>query len=167
MLFGVGDLRSPTPYKRKVVDIMKKVPVELIPALLAEEENIRELHEFMRTFTAPPKDMIAEPKTVPYLDCSYKKGHDVPEGIYTVKILDIKCHTATAYRMKLELLDTKEKGKVILGYGERWGSDFLDLADCFGEEPVFHKKSTGYIGEVGKVHLTHSGWIQPMPRNLF
>lgn len=143
---------------------MKKVPVNLIPALLAEEEKIRERNDCMQTVFSVPENIV--PKHVPYMDCVYKKGHDVPEGIYTAKILDIKCHTATVYRMKLELLNYKEVGKVIYGYGRRYKNHFSDLAECFGTEPVLHSKSTGYIGESGMIYLTGSGWIQFIPRDL-
>ena len=163
MLLDVGDLNAPQYiYKRKVVEFMKKVPVELIPVLLAEEEKFRDencVDGFLLSKTAFERPA--------YMDCSYKKNHDVPEGIYTVKLLDIKCHTTTAYRMKLELLNYKEEGKVIYGYGERYGSDFSDLADCFGEEFVLHRKSTGYIGKVGRVSLSHSGWIKMLSRFIF
>lgn len=141
---------------------MRKVPVELIPTLLAEEETIRERNACMQTLFSVADGII--PKHAPYMDCVYKKGHDVPEGIYTAKILDIKCHTATAYRMKLELLNYENK--VIYGYSRSYGSDFSDLADCFGEKPILYGKSTGYIGKVGMIYLTGSGWIQLLPRNL-
>lgn len=142
---------------------MRKVPVELIPTLLAEEEVIRKASACMQgVFSGDIK-----PERPAYLDCVYKKGHDVPEGIYTVKLLDIKCHTATAYRMKLELLDYTEKGKIIYGYGRRYETDFSDLADCFGEKVVLHGKSTGYIGEIGRIFLTHSGWVKMLSRDYF
>ena len=136
---------------------MKKVPVDLIPTLLKEEEKLLEKNPLL----------YYQEKRPAFLDCSYKKKHDVPEGVYTAKILYIKCHTATVYRMKLELLSYKEDGKVIYGYGRRYKDDFSDLADCFGTEPVLHSKSTGYIGEVGMIHLTGSGWIEFIPRKLF
>ena len=138
---------------------MKKVPVDLIPTLLKEEELLREASACMQELFYG-----AETVRPPYLDCVYKKGHDVPEGIYTAKILEIKCHTTSAYRMKLELLDYENK--MIYGYSRRYQTDFSDLADCFGEGLVLHSKSTGYIGEVGMIYLTESGWIQLLPKNL-
>ena len=137
---------------------MKKVPVDLISTLLAEEEVLREASACMQ-------ELFYGTVRPPYMNCIYKKEQGVPEGIYTAKILDIKCHTTSAYRMKLELLDYENK--VIYGYCRRFGSDFSDLADCFGEEPVLHRNSTGYIGEVGKIRLTHSGWIEKMSRDMF
>ena len=38
------------------------------------------------------------------VDMSYKKGHDVPEGIYEVKLVSIKCHGPTAYKLQVEIL---------------------------------------------------------------
>ena len=104
------------------------------------------------------------------LDLSYKKGHDVPEGMYEVKLLDIKCHNKNTYKMQIEILKRgslpwTDATKVITGYARRYGTDYADLDDCFGGGLL--NKSTAYVGRVGIIDLSHSGWITLMPKRMF
>ena len=137
---------------------MKKVDPILIPELNRLAENQR-----VKTNIAPAGDLVMS-------DLSYKKGHDIPEGYYLVKLVGIKCHGPTCYYMDLEVLQDAlsleefPEPKAIKGYGERKGSDFSDLASCFGSG-VVHKRSTGYVGSYGVVWLTHSGWIKLLSRD--
>lgn len=109
---------------------------------------------------------------VKMLDLSYKKGHDVPEGIYTVKLVGIKCHNRETYKLQVEILRTGEIGewwvepKVITGYARRFGADFGDLTDCFNTDTV-HSRSAAYVGCIGIINLSHSGWITLMPKRMF
>ena len=137
---------------------MKKVDPILIPELNRLAENQR-----VKTNITPAGDLVCR-------DFSYKKGHDIPEGYYLVKLVGIKCHGPTCYYMDLEVLQDAfsleefPKPKAIKGYGERRCSDFSDLASCFGSG-VVHKRSTGYVGSYGVVWLTHSGWIKLLSRD--
>ena len=105
------------------------------------------------------------------VDLSYKKGHDVPEGLYTVKLVDIKCHNKNTYKMQVEILKDGVSGKdwaepkIITGYARRYGTDYADLDDCFGGGLL--NKSTAYVGRVGIIDLSHSGWITLMPKRMF
>lgn len=140
---------------------MKKVPVELLPKLL-EGAKEQKAGDCFATLSKKPN--------IAMVDNSYKKGHDLPEGFYMVKLLNIKCHGPYAYKMDLEVygaIGDKEfpEPKTIKGYGERFDNSFEDLSACFGGGG--HKKSTGYIGSYGVVYLTHSGWIKLMTRNEF
>lgn len=116
--------------------------------------------------------MGATPYTPPNMvDCSYKKGHDVPEGIYLVKLVSVKCHGPYSYKMQVEVLNyTNGKDypdpKVISGYAGRRGKDFSDLEYCFAPG-VVHKRSSGYVGCYGVINLTHSGWMELLPQDMF
>ena len=137
---------------------MKKVDPILIPELNRLAENQR-----VNTNITPAGDLVCR-------DFSYKKGHDIPEGYYLVKLVGIKCHGPTCYYMDLEVLQDAfsleefPEPKGIKGYGERRCSDFSDLASCFSSG-VVHKRSTGYVGSYGVVWLTHSGWIKLLSRD--
>lgn len=106
------------------------------------------------------------------VDMSYKKGHDVPEGLYTVKLVGIKCHNKNTYKMQVEILRDGEIGevwaepKIITGYARRYGSDFSDLTDCFNTDTV-HSRSSAYVGCIGIIDLSHSGWITLMSKRAF
>ena len=106
-----------------------------------------------------------------YVDHSYKKGHKVPEGLYWVRIVDIRCHGPYAYKMQIEILEYAGNIKnhiepqIIIGYCRRYGTDFKDLAMCFGTGEI-HKKSTGYKGSCGVISLSHSGWVTLIPRDV-
>ena len=58
-----------------------------------------------------------------------------------------------------------EPTKVITGFCRRYGTDFGDLEDCFGGG--VHKRSTAYVGRVGVIYLSHSGWVTLMPKRDF
>lgn len=137
---------------------MKKIDPKYLPELIKGSENQR------------PNVRIDPNGKLTVMDNSYKKGHDIPEGYYLVKLAGIKCHGPTCYYMDLEVLQDAfsleefPKPKAIKGYGERRCSDFSDLASCFGSG-VVHKRSTGYVGSYGVVWLTHSGWIKLLSRD--
>lgn len=137
---------------------MKKIDPKYLPELIKGSENQR-----VKTNITPAGDLVMS-------DFSYKKGHDIPEGYYLVKLVGIKCHGPYCYYMDLEVLQDAlsleefPEPKPIKGYGERRCSDFSDLASCFGSG-VVHKRSTGYIGSYGVVWMTHSGWIQLLSRD--
>ena len=137
---------------------MRKVDPSLIPELLKGSENQRPGWQPDATHRK-----VAE-------SSGYKKGHDLPEGFYLVKLVGIKCHGPYCYYMDLEVLQDAlsakafPEPKAIKGYGERKSSDFSDLASCFGSG-VVHKRSTGYVGSYGVVWLTHSGWIKLLSRD--
>lgn len=137
---------------------MKKIDPKYLPELIKGSENQR-----VKTNITPAGDLVMS-------DFSYKKGHDIPEGYYLVKLVGIKCHGPYCYYMDLEVLQDAlsleefPEPKAIKGYGERRCSDFSDLAACFGSG-VVHKRSTGYVGSYGVVWLTHSGWIKLLSRD--
>ena len=137
---------------------MRKVDPALIPELLKGSENQRPGWQPDATHRKAIEST------------GYKKGHDLAEGFYLVKLVGIKCHGPYCYYMDLEVLQDAlsvkafPEPKVIKGYGERKGSDFSDLAACFGSG-VVHKRSAGYVGGYGVVWLTHSGWIQLLSRD--
>ena len=114
----------------------------------------------------------ATPTGIQYVDCSYKKGHDVPEGIYLVKLVSVKCHGPYSYKMQVEILKDGLSGKeypdpkVITGFAGRRGKDFSDLEYCFAPG-VVHKRSSGYVGCFGVINLTHSGWIELLSQDMF
>ena len=103
------------------------------------------------------------------MDCTYDKGHDVPEGTYYVKLLDIKCHSKKAYKLKIYIIDDiVDAGNIytnqsITGFAGRCPDGYYDLANCF-ENGVLHTSATKYIGEKGVIHLSNSGWITLNPR---
>ena len=100
---------------------MKKIDPILIPELNRLAENQR-----VKTNITPAGDLVCR-------DFSYKKGHDIPEGYYLVKLAGIKCHGPTCYYMDLEVLQDAfsleefPEPKGIKGYGERRCSDFSDV----------------------------------------
>ena len=115
---------------------MRKIDPALIPELIKGSENQK------------PNVRIDPNGKLTVMDNSYKKGHDIPEGYYLVKLVGIKCHGPTCYYMDLEVLQDAfsleefPEPKAIKGYGERRCSDFSDLASCFSSG-VVHKRSTG------------------------
>ena len=139
---------------------MKNIPLYLLDTLIAVSESQ----------TVAPFDPIGELYgKVKIVDSSYQKGHTVPEGYYKVKLLEIKCHSKTAYYMKVQILheasskEPYDTQPVISGYGSRYRSDFSDLAKCFGDGTPL-KNSKACIGLCGEIHLTHSGWIELMAK---
>jgi len=114
----------------------------------------------------------ATPTGIQYVDCSYKKGHDVPEGIYLVKLVSVKCHGPYSYKMDVEVLKDAYTGKdlpepkVISGYAGRRGKDFSDLGYCFADEEIY-TRTAKYVGCYGVIKLTHSGWMELLHRWLF
>ena len=112
------------------------------------------------------------PSGIQYVDCSYKKGHDVPEGMYLVKLVGVKCHGPYSYKMDVEVLKDAYTGKafpepkVISGYAGRRGKDFADLGYCFANEEVF-KRTSAYVGGYGVINITHSGWMELTHRAMF
>lgn len=106
------------------------------------------------------------------VDMSYKKGHDVPEGMYLVKLVSVKCHGPYSYKMQVEVLNDAYTGKdypnpqIISGYAGRRGKDFTDLGYCFADGEVYTRTSK-YVGGLGVIKLTHSGWMELMSRDLF
>ena len=97
---------------------MKKVDPILIPELNRLAENQR-----VKTNITPAGDLVMS-------DFSYKKGHDIPEGYYLVKLAGIKCHGPTCYYMDLEVLQDAfsleefPEPKAIKGYG------WLGMENC-------------------------------------
>lgn len=142
---------------------MKKVPTYLLDILLAASEGQ----------TVAPFDPIGElyGNRIQIVDNRYQKTHSVPEGLYVVKLLDIKCHSTTCFYMEVQIL--REMGKkapyenqpIIDGYARRYYTGFTDLYDTF-EDGIAHKSTKGYIGNIGLISLTSSGWINLMPRHL-
>ena len=112
----------------------------------------------------PPVATPAQPKSKPVQEEHiWEKGHDVPEGTYLVKLLDIKCHNKITYKLKVEILPDTLSGKghsygVITGYARRDKYGFYDLANCFGDGTLY-KRSTTYISGVGVIDLTDTGWM--------
>lgn len=97
---------------------------------------------------------------------------ELPEGMYIVKLLDIKRHNANTYKLSVEVLEEwighkpyAEEQKVINGYARRYSKDFSDLSVCF-ENGVLHKKGSEYVGQKGLISVTSSGWISLMNRRL-
>lgn len=98
---------------------------------------------------------------------------ELPEGMYIVKLLDIKRHNANTYKLSVEVLEEwighkpyAEEQKVINGYARRYSKDYSDISGCF-ENKVLHKKGSDYIGQKGMVSITSSGWMTLMDRSLF
>ena len=114
----------------------------------------------------------AQPKSKPVQEEHiWEKGHDVPEGTYLVKLLEIKCHNKVTYKLKVEVLSNVLTGKdhsygVITGYARRDKYGFYDLANTFSEG-VLHKRSTAYIGGVGVLDLTDTGWMTLRGRQFY
>lgn len=132
---------------------MKKVPVHLLSALNAGAENQR-----------PEKiDFGLDSPTVE--DYTYDKGHDIPEGFYIVRLVSVKYHNKRYNKLEVEVLaDTAKKPfiptQVIKGYIEKVLT--LDyISACFGTGQKYDK-ARKYVGGVGIIHLTHSGWIECM-----
>lgn len=99
----------------------------------------------------------------------WDKRHDVPEGFYEVRLVDVKCHNKETYKLQVEILKNGTKPwpepTVITGYCRRYGTDFGDLEDCFGGG--IQKRSSAYVGRVGIISLSHSGWITLMSKMFF
>lgn len=138
---------------------MKKVPVELIPVLLEQEEIIRSARATMQALFTPP---VLEQKVSATIDI-YSTG--VPENGYLVKVLSIKCHNADSYKMTVEIIDGKYAGHVVTGYSRRYSKEHGVLADCFSYG-VLHNRAAGYVGETGYIFLHQSGWIDLFPRKM-
>lgn len=141
---------------------MRKIDVSLIATLNKGAEN----QVIKKNEPAAPKTTYPE-----VIDMSYDKGHNVPEGIYLVKLLDIKCHSTYYYKMKIEILNRAsrlaetEDHQVITGYANRHQGGYYDLADCFSGG-VLHKSTKKYIGGIGFVSLSQSGWISLFSRTF-
>ena len=106
---------------------------------------------------------VAAPQNQGADDYTWKKGHNVPGGAYLVKLVDVKCHNKTTYKLKVEilpdtLLDKEHFYSVITGYARRDKYGYYDLANCFGDG-VLRKPASAYVGGVGIIDLTDSGWI--------
>lgn len=97
---------------------------------------------------------------------------ELEEGIYIVKLLSLKCHNATSYKLSVEVLKGPDykplagEPKVINGYARRYSKDFSDIAVCFSNGEL-HTRGSKYVGQEGVVFITSSGWITLMARNLF
>ena len=136
---------------------MKKVPAELIPALLEQEEVIREASAYMKNmFATPLKESVLS---------DYKKEPEVPDGEYFVKLVDVRCHGPYTYQMEVEIIEGEFAGKIIKGYSRRYGDDHSVLRDCFSYKKEC-KRSTGYIGGKGVVQFNNSYWFYLIPRLL-
>lgn len=117
---------------------MRKVDVSLLPKLVAGAQE-QEVGVYSLTANAPTT--LCSNIT----DKSWKKGHDVPEGLYMVKLVGIKCHGPYAYKMEMRVLGDADsqnpfpEQKVIKGYGERKSKIFqtlpfaLPVGSCVGE----------------------------------
>lgn len=144
---------------------MRKVDVSLLPELVA---GAHEQEVGVYSLTANTPTTLCSGMT----DSSWKKGHDVPEGLYMVELVGIKCHGPYAYKMEIQVLGDADsqnpfhEQKVIKGYGERNCKDFSDLALCFARGEL-RRRSVDYIGCQGVIYLSASGWISLMPRYLF
>lgn len=141
---------------------MRKLDVSLIAALNKGAEN----QVIAKDEPAAQKITYTE-----VIDRSYDKGHNVPEGIYLVRLLNIKCHSTYYYKIKIEILNRAsrlaetEDHRVISGYANRYQGGYSDLADCFSNG-VLHKSTKKYIGELGFISLGHSGWINLLSRSF-
>lgn len=100
----------------------------------------------------------------------------VPEGTYVVRLLDVKCHNANTYKMKIQVLSSWLFGNpipdtpIITGYARRFSDKYYDLAEWF-ENGVLHGRTADYVGQLGLVTISYSGWLTPITRledtNLF
>lgn len=99
-----------------------------------------------------------------YTDSFYNKGHKVPEGLYLVKLVDVKCHSKECYKLKVEITRGAET-EVITGYSNRDQYGYYDLADCFSNG-VLHSRTSKYVGGLGYITLSHSGWIALLSRSF-
>lgn len=102
--------------------------------------------------------------SVDFTENYYDKGHSVPEGVYLVKLIEVKCHSKECYKLKVEITDGAEK-QVITGYSNRDQYGYYDLANCFSDG-VLHSKTSQYVGGVGYIVLSHSGWITLLSRSF-
>lgn len=140
---------------------------------------LADLIEGTKEQKAPVLEACSAPSAIPVkkvdlegTDHSWKKGHNVPEGIYLVKLVGVKCHSPNAYKMQIEILADGLSGRsylevrVISGFCRREKKDCSDLSICFGSG-VVHKKAADYVGGYGVINLTHSGWISMLPRVMF
>ena len=139
---------------------MNNVPVYLLGTLIAASEGQ----------TVVPFVPKSKPVAVKAVGNGYQKGHDVPEGMYVVKLLDIRCHNSTTYYMKVQIISEMcskapyGEQPIINGYARR-GSDFSDLGSCF-ENKITHKRSKDYIGNLGLISLSSTGWIKLVSRAI-
>ena len=146
----------------------KKINPELLSQLISEEKKFRSEQE--NDPIKVPVLLTHKVKSEPLMiDCTYDKGHDVPEGTYYVKLLDIKCHSKKTYKLKIYIIeDIVDAGniyteQVITGFVGRCPDGYYDLANCF-ENGVLHTSATKYISEKGIIHLSNRGWITLNPR---
>ena len=139
---------------------MRKVPLYLLGTLIAASSGQ----------TVQPFVPNSKPVEVKAVRDIYQKGHNVPEGIYVVKLLDIRCHNTTTYYMKVQIISEMcskapyGKQPIINGYARR-GSDFSDLGSCF-ENKITHRRSKDYIGNLGLISLSSTGWIKLVSRAI-
>lgn len=139
---------------------MKKVNPSLLAELIKAGENQK------------PKQIIfegLEPSSPEYT--GYQKGHNVPEGTYKVKLLDVKCHNKETYKLTVKVIKDWLTDKpypeepIITGYARRGPVRFEDLAFCFGDGTVSNNLSD-YKDSIGIISLNHSGWITLIPYGL-
>ena len=148
---------------------MRKVDSALLTDLLegAKEQKVPVL-EVCSAPSATPVEKVG----IVSAGQGWNKGHNVPEGIYLVKLVGVKCHSPNAYKMQLEVLADGLSGesypevRVISGFCRRAEQDCSDLSICFGSGKV-HKRAAGYVGDYGIINLTHSGWVKMLPRSIF